>query len=325
MLASLLRLPSPNLPADLLTGDARLDSHLRALDAALAGAASVRRHTVMEARDFLLEARDHARAEGLSAEAAANRAIEALGEITAIAAEQRARLASLFWKAGLAMGVSYATLMLGFSLLGGGAASSSPTTLAIVFALQALFFGGVMGYFTAYVFQRAEPRAADSDGPGHFRVAYTLTGIRISYALVIAFTLSAAIVGAGLFGVGPFADASPWWMVALLLVNLRVVLTALRGAWFRGEVQDDRVTLDGLGGHTTIARSAITAVRRDPPLMQLLIPGFGLSWCITWQDGDGRTRRTRASISNDLVHGDRLVAWLEDAARANAPRRAATA
>lgn len=322
MLASLLRLPSPALPTDLLTGDGRLDSHLRALDAALAGAASVRRHTVMEARDFLLEARDHACAEGLSGEAAANRAIEALGEISAIASEQRARLASLFWKAGLAMGVSYATLMLVFSLLGGGA-SASLTTVAIVFVLQALFFGGVMGYFAAYVFQRAEPRAADSDGPGHFRVALTLTGIRLSYALVVAFTLSAAVVGAGLFGIGPFMGASPWWMVALLLVNLRVVLTALRGAWFRGEVQGDRVTLDGLGGRATIARSAITAFRRDPPLMQLLVPGFGLSWCITWRAEDGRTRRKRVSISNDLVHGDRLAAWLEDAARANAPRLAA--
>ena len=281
-------------------------------------------HTVMEARDFLLEARDHARAEGLTAEAAADQAIEALGEISAIASEQRARLASLFWKAGLAMGVAYATLMLGFSLLGGGA-NSSPATLAIVFALQALFFGGVMGYCTAYVFQRAEPRAADSDGPGHFRVAYTLTGIRISYALVVAFTFSAAIVSAGFFGVGPFAASSPWWMAALLLVNLRVVLTALRGAWFRGEVRGDTLTLDGLGGRTTIPRGAITAVRRDPGLMQLLIPGFGLSWCITWQGEEGRARSTRVSISADLVHGDRLLAWLEDATRANAPRRAATA
>lgn len=321
MFASLLRLPTPALPTDLLTGIPRLDSHLRALDAALAGAASVRRHTVMEARDFLLEAHDHARADGLAGDAAANRAIEALGEISAIAAEQRARLASLFWKAGLAMGVAYATLMLGLSLLSGGA-SASLTTVALVFVLQALFFGGVMGYFSAYVFQRAEPQAADSDGPGHFRVAYTLTGIRLSYALVIAFTLSAAIVGAGLVGIGPFASASPWWMVALLLVNLRVVLTALRGAWFRAEVRGDTLSLDGLGGRVAIARSAITGVRRDPPLMQLLIPGFGLSWSITWQGEHGRVRRTRVSLSNDLVHGDRLLAWLEDATRANAPRRA---
>lgn len=319
MFASLLRLPSPALPTDLLTGDARLDAHLRALDAALAGAASVRRQTVMEARDFLLEARDHARAEGVPADVAADRAIEALGEISAIASEQRARLASLFWKAGLAMGVSYATLMLGFSLLGGGA-SLSPVALAIVFVLQALFFGGSMGYLTAYVFQRAEPKAADSDGPGHFRVAYTLTGIRTSYGLVVAFTLSAIIVGAGLFGVGPFASSSPWWMVALLLVNLRVVLTALRGAWFRAEVRGDTLSIDGLGQRVTIARSAVSGMRRDPALLQLLIPGFGLSWCITWRDGDGRTRRTRVSLSNDLVHGDRLLAWLEDAARANAPR-----
>jgi uncharacterized Tic20 family protein len=306
---------------DLVTGDARIDACLRALDAALAGAASVRRQTVMEARDFLLESRDHARAEGLDANAAADRAIETLGDIRAIASEQRSRLSRLFRRTGLALGVTYATLMLGFSLLQ-GRPDPGLATLAVVFVLQALFFGGVMGYLAAYVFKRAEPKASDSEGPDHFRVAYTLTGIRISWALVLAFALMMVIIAAGLFGAGPFAASSPWWILALLLVDLRVILGALRAAWFRAEAKGESIVIEGLGGRTTIARAAIARLHRDPPPMQLLVPGLGLSWCITWQGEDGRTRRTRISINQDLVHGDRLLAWLEDAARANAPRLA---
>lgn len=321
MMLTLLRLFGPNFPNDLLTGDTRLDAHLRALDATLAGAASVRRQTVMEARDFLLEARDHAQAGGQTPESAADRAIEALGDIRAIATEQRARRSSLFWRAGLAMGVAYATLMLGFSLLDGGPGRDLET-LALVFVLQMLFFGGVMGYATAYVFKPAEPKATDADGPDRFRVAHTLTGLRIAWALVVAFTLMMALIAAGLFDAGPFAGASPWWIIALLLVDLRVMVASLRGALFRAEVAGDTLTVDDLTGRATMNRHAIINVRREPAPMQLLVPGFGLSWCITWRDAGGHARRTRISISQELVHGDRLLAWLEDAARANAPRLA---
>ena len=37
-----LRFPSPGFPADLATGDARIDAHLVALDAALVGAKCTR-------------------------------------------------------------------------------------------------------------------------------------------------------------------------------------------------------------------------------------------------------------------------------------------
>lgn len=321
MTLSLVRLLGPNFPNDLLTGDARLDTHLRALDASLAGAASVRRHTVMEARDFLLEARDHALGAGHTPESAADRAIEALGDLGAMASEQRARLASAFWRAGLATGIAYATLMLGFSLLD-GRASAGVATLALVFVLQVVLFGGIMGYCAAYVFKRAEPKPADSDGPDHFRVAYTPVSTRLCWGLVIAFTLMLAVIAAGPFGRGPFAASSPWLVALLLLVDLRVVVTALRGARFHAEAKGDTVVIDGLTGRATLTRDAIMEVRRDSIPMQLLVPGFGQSWCITWRDAGGHTRRTRISISQDLVHGDRLLAWLEDAARANAPRLA---
>lgn len=321
MLAKLLRLPSPAMSPDLITGDARIDACLRTLDAALLGAASVRRHTVMEARDFLLESRDHARRVGLDADAAADRAIESLGDIRAIASEQRARLSRLFWRTGPALGLAYATLMLGLSLLD-GRRDPDLATLAVVFALQALSFGGVMGYLVAYVFKRAEPRASDSEGPDHFRVAYTPTGIGTSWVLAAAFALMMAIIAAGFFGIGPFAGSSPWLIVALLLVDLRVTLAALRAAVFRAETRGDSIAIHGLAGPTTIARAAIARLRRDPPLMQLLVPGLGVSWCVVWRGEDGGLRRTRVSINSELVHGDRLLAWLEDAARDNAAQLA---
>ena len=174
-----LRFPTPGFPADLATGDARIDAHLVALDAALVGAAAVRRQTVIEARDFLLEARDHARDAGRDEAIAVNEAIAALGPIEAIAREQRAGRAALFRRAVLGMGLGYATLML-LSLLRTGLAAADWLPLAGAFAAHAGFFGVPMGYLVAYVFKRAEPSAKDAPGPGAFLVHFAPTSITLS-------------------------------------------------------------------------------------------------------------------------------------------------
>lgn len=56
MFRKLLRLPSPKWEADLATGNAPIDDYLKEIDAGLVGAKSVRRMTLLEAKDFLLEA-----------------------------------------------------------------------------------------------------------------------------------------------------------------------------------------------------------------------------------------------------------------------------
>lgn len=312
-----LRLPSPRFPADLATGDARIDAHLVALDAALVGAASVRRQTVMEARDFLLEARDHARDAGRDDTAAVEEAIATLGPIEAIAREQRAARRAMFRRMALGMGLGYAGMMLLFSLLRTGLDGANWGALAIVFVAHAVLFGSTMGYLVAYVFKRAEPTAKDAPEPGGFLVHFAPTSIVLSWGLAVAFGLCAALLAAGLAGVGPFAAWTPAVAVALLLLDLRLTIGALRAARFRARVDAEVLRIDGLFGHARIPRTAVTGTARAAMPMQLLIPAMGLSHWIEWRDERGRTRRTCVSIAQDLVHGDRLIAWLEAAARAN--------
>jgi hypothetical protein len=312
-----LRFPSPGFPADLATGDARIDAHLVALDAALVGAASVRRQTVMEARDFLLEARDHARDAGSDDAAAVDDAIATLGPIEAIAREQRAARAALFRRAAFGMGLGYAALMLLFSLLRTGLAGAHWVALAGAFAAHAVLFGATMGYLVAYVFKRAEPTAKDAPMPGGFLVHFTPTSIALSWGLAAAFGLCAALLASGLAGIGPFAAWAPALAIALLLLDLRLTIGALRAARFRARVDAETLKIDGLFGHAHIPRSAVTGTARAAMPMQLLIPAMGLSHWIEWRDDSGRARRTCVSIAQDLVHGDRLIAWLESAARAN--------
>jgi hypothetical protein len=315
------RFPTPGFPTDLATGDARIDAHLVALDAALVGAAAVRRQTVMEARDFLLEARDHARSAGRDDDAAVADAIAALGPIEAIAREQRASRLAMFRRGAIGMGLVYAGLMLVFSLLRTGLTGADWVPLAGLFVAQAALFGIPMGYLAAYVFKRAEPTVKDAPGPGAFLVHFAPTSITLSWGLAVAFGLSALLLIAGLAGVGLFSTWAPAATIGLLLLNLRLIVGALRAARFRARVDDETLRIDGLFGHARIPRAAITGTARASIPMQLLIPAMGLSHWIEWQDTDSRARRTYVSIAQDLVHGDRLIAWLESAAHANTTRQ----
>ena len=313
-----MRLRSPGLPADLATGDARLDAHLIALDAALAGFPAVRRQTLLEARDFLLEARDRARDAGRDDATAAQEAIALLGPIEEIAREQRASRTALFRSTVLSTGLGGAGAMLLLSLLHTGWAQADWIALAGTFAFHAGFFGITLGYFLTYVVKRAEPAAQDAPAPGSFLVQFAPTSIALSWGLAAVFGLACLLVAAGLAGVGPVVSMPTAMAVALLLISLRLTLGALRAARFRARVDADTLRIDGLFGPVVIARAAITGSNRATMPMQLLIPAAGLSHQIDWRDDSNRARRTWVSIAPDLVHGDRLIAWLEAAARARA-------
>jgi hypothetical protein len=313
-----MRLSKTSLPARLATGDARLDAHLAALDAALTGFPAVRRETVLEAREFLLDARDHAREAGLDDEAAAKEAIAQLGPIEDIAREQRAARGAIFRRFSFIMGLSFAGMMLLMSLLRTGWAAADGLALAGTFAFQAGFFGITMGYLVAYVVPRAQPAVEDAPAPGSFRVHFGPASVAAAWAIAAVFGLGGVLHAAALAGHGPFASWSPALGVILLLMCLRVTLGALRAARFRALADDQALHIDGLFGRARIARSAITGTELAARPMQLLLPAMGPSHWIHWRDEGGRARRTSVAVAGELVHGDRLIAWLEAAARANA-------
>lgn len=308
MISSLLRLPSPRFPADVATGDARIDGYLIRLDAALTGTAAVRRQTLLEARDFLLDAGAGA------SDAALQAAIDAFGPAEQVASEQRLERRRLLISIGWRTGLAYAMLMLAMSFIGEDLDGTHWSVQVGIFIFNALFFGGCMGYFLAYVIPKSMPVAADANGPERFVVRYPTSSRRISVGLLVAMGALEVLLAAGLAGKGPFADSSPALLFFLLTINLKTVLAAATSLKFGAMVEAATVTFDSLGGTAVVRRDRIVSVDTPNPVVQLLWPGFGPARRVTWRDDAGKLRRRLLPQNTDVIHGDRLIAWLEDAA-----------
>jgi hypothetical protein len=325
MLRSLLRYPSPGLPNDLRTGHAEIDALLTKLDAALIGSAKVRRHTVIEVRDDLLESLQRARDAGGDERAAVDDAVSALGSIDTIASEQRAARAALFRKVSFGTGLAFATLMLGVQLMMSELLNTRWPVLAGIFVFHALFFGLWMGYFAAYVIGKAEPSGKDNAEAGAFLIHYPSSSKTMSWGLAIFFTLLACGIGIGLAGIGPFGTWPPLPILLLVLLDIKLVITAIATAMFSAHADADRLTLRGPFGQQRLPRDGVRAVQAMGIAFRLLWIGSGMVYRVTWQDVSGRSRISYLSINQELVHGDRLLAWLETAVAANSAHACAKA
>ena len=308
MTSSLLRLPSPRFPADLATGDARIDGYLIRLDAALTGSAAVRRQTLLEARDFLLEAGAGA------SDATLQVAIDAFGPVEQVASDQRRERRRLLFSTAWRTGLAFAVLMLAMRFIGKSLDGTHWGVHVGMFLFSAVFFGGCMGYFAAYVMPKSMPAAADAPGPGHFVVRYPSSSRRMSMGLLAVMGTIELLLAAGLAGAGPFAHNAPALAAFLLTINLKTVLAAMTSLRFSATIEDGTATFDGLGGTAIVRRDQIVSVDTPNPMVQLLWPGFGRARRVTWRDDAGKRRRRLLPQNIEVIHGDRLVAWLEDAA-----------
>ena len=317
MLHTLLRLPSPGLPKDMLTGDMRVDAYLETLDQTLVGASSVRRQTLIEAKDYLLEALEGARNDGTDEGIALRRAIEDFGQAEDIGREQRRVRAAMFWRIAWPTGLAFATLMLLFSLLGVSVPTHSWQKLAAVFVFQAVFFGLWMGFFGAYLLAQPMPTRQDICGSGGFAAHYTQLGIRMAWMLVLGFGAMQVMLVAGLVGKGPMENWPPAGTLLLLLINMKTILAAIDALMFDAKVDADTLRLSGLGGRATIKRGQIVSVTVPGMLFQLIWPLNPKTHRLSWRDDAGRLQRRHVSFNRDLVQGDRLLAWIEDAASEN--------
>lgn len=321
MTTLMLRLPFPGFPADLRTGDVRIDRFLEALDGALVGSAGIRRTTLLETRDTLLEARDRAREAGGDEAASLADTIEAFGTPAEIGREQRRGCATRFRKLALAMGLLFATLMLAIGLAAAPHPGARPEVMALMFGLP-------MGFLFAYVIPAPLPTARDAGDGSDFRVHYPRLSIAMAWVALLLFGGLETTLALGLADLGPLASIR-WQALALLVaINLKNVLAAFDGLRFRAKVVGDVLHLrTGFGGAVAVPRTRIVSIDRRGPLFQLFWPGYGRLHRVTWRDDDGRLRHSHVSLNREVIHGDRLLAWCEGAARmqATTPREVAEA
>lgn len=318
MLHRLLRLPSPGFPEDMRTGDARIDAYLERLDQMLVGASAVRRHTLLEAKDYLAEALERARIDGADNDIALRGAIEDFGQAEDIGHEQRRGRAAMFWRIALPTGLTFATLMLLFSLLGVGATVSGWQVLASVFVFSAVFFGLGMGFFGAYLVAQPMPARQDLSDPAGFVVHYPPLSIRMAWGLVLVFGAMQVMLAAGLVGKGPTSDWPTAGAILMLLINLKTMLAAIDALLFEAKVDVDTLRLTGLGGRATISRGQIVSVTTPGIAFQLFWPLYPKMHRLSWRDDAGKIHRRHVSFNRDLVQADRLLVWIETASSQNA-------
>jgi hypothetical protein len=318
MLQTLLRLPSPGFPKDMPSGDPRVDAYLETLDSALAGSAAVRRRTLLEARDYLMETLERARAERMDENTALSDAINDFGQAEHIGREQRRERAALFWHIAWPTGLGFATLMLLFSLLGVGATGTHWQVLASAFVFAAVSFGLSMGYFGAYLVAQPMPTRRDISGSAGFTVRYPRLSIQMAWLLVLGFGTMQIMLAAGLAGTGPMDDWPAAGTLLLLLINSKTILAAIDALMFDAVVDADTLRLAGLGGRATIKRGQIASVTAPGIPFQLIWPLYPNMRRLSWRDDMGRSRHRHVSFNRELVQGDRLLAWVESAASENA-------
>lgn len=314
MLTLMLRLPTPGFPTDLRTGDARIDRFLEDLDGALVGSAGIRRATLLETRDTLLEARDRAREAGQDEAAALAETIEAFGTPAQIGREQRRGCTSRFRKLAAATGLSFATLTLAVNLVAAQGPGAHLWVLAQTFALQALLFGLPMGFLFAYVIPAAMPTARDAGDSPDFSAHYSRLSTAIAWVLLLGIGGLEVALAVGLAGLGPLASIRWQGLVLLLVINAKSLLAVVDGLRFRARVVGDVLHLrTAFGGAVEVPRARIVSIVRRGPLFQLVWPAYGRIHRLAWCDDDGRVLHRHVSLNRDLVHGDRLLAWCEQA------------
>lgn len=318
---SVLKPASPSLPADVRTGDPAIDDYLSRIDAHLIGTRSIRRTTLVEARDFVVDATIDA----ADRDAAILAATREFGSPADIGGIQRRERHGVLLTIAVATGPTFALLMLLAQVLGLPGPGDWGTR-ALVFVLNMLLFGLAMGASFAYAIGTPAPSKTPptaTEGGDGFTVAYRTSSRTLCRILIAVFGTMQLLLLLGLFGADPTGIFNAWmWplITLLLFVNLKNLGAPLHALRFRAEATPGALQIQRLAGPLLLQRRQIVSVTEPAYPRQIFSTLFGQQRRIGWRAGDGSLRHTIVSLNPDVINGDRLLAWLEAAAHDNAAR-----
>lgn len=314
---AILERQSASLPPDIRSGDPAIDAYLAQINAHLIGTAGVRRATLAEARDFVLDASVGT----ADRDAGIRAALQEFGSPREIGAAQRRERHAMFLKVALMTGPAFALLMLVASLLGLPSPDDNWRMLAIVFVLNLLAFGSAMGAIFAYVIGGAAATAPGATAVGDgFVVAYRKSSRVLCWILISVFGAMQLLLLLRLFGVDPTGlfQSWPWPLVVFLLViNLKNVVAPLHALAFGAQASPAGLAVHRLSGPLHLQRRQIATIVKPGYVRQLFSTFYGQQCRIGWRDDAGDLHHFTLSLTHDVINGDRLLAWLEAAADDN--------
>jgi hypothetical protein len=307
-LIHLLRLPAPGFPMEAATGDPTLDAFLRDTDGRLVGSASIRRPSLMEVADHLVEARDRALETGASTDEASRIAVEEYGDPEPLAAAQRRARARIFWLVGIAAwlwsGIMTALLLVLLQW----------TDWTLLWFLTVLPQGPVMGYGFAYAI--GPPSMPRPGLPGRevgrsFTVALRGGPRLVGFGLLLGTAVVGSLVLTGLLGWGLFAEA-PWGASLFVLVMAGLALSVTGPVLVHIEVGSEGFGYRSALREVQVRWDQVVGVEKESGLFGVLRPPIGpkvrLRWC---DEPDGPVSEVRMRLDGSMINVDRLLAALD--------------
>ncbi|WP_113907736.1 hypothetical protein [Aliidiomarina celeris] len=313
---SLTRFPKHAFPADLNTNDAAIDQYLQTLDKGLAGSTGVRRVTLEEVRDHLLEQKSQLLCSGYSESEAGSQATANFGPAEHHAKAQRHERYKLFITMFFRFGLIFASLMLIMNLISTASVMENLSTLATLFLFNMTFYGFFMSYWYSFAFTQAKPAPATQTEQGEVLEVYSQKSSK--YAAVFLFVAMGGIAVScllGLFGYGYMAASGPVLNIILFILGGQMAIGA-HIAWTRYTLSDTQLTQTSLFGSRTFSRDAILDLKERPMWRQFLITSIGKQYALVWRDANGKTQQTTVVINGEMHNSDQLVATLKAATKA---------
>lgn len=311
LLRTLVRLPSPKFDEQLATGDAVIDGYLRALDAELIGAKTVRNVTLDEARDHLLEHKAALIAEGLAEAAASEMATNSFGAAAEHGAEQRQDRRKLYFKMMLSMGLPFASMMTIFALLAPTPREVSWLMHLAMFLFQFVFFGGLMSAWFTFGFAQAKPTQSISrlEGGETLEVFSPRASKIAAIFLVIVMGICGVSSLLGVFNIGVMA--SNHVAVNLFLVYIAFSMVACSPiAFSKLFVQGDTLTLQTPFSRRDISLQQLVAIAPLPAWQRWFRIALGQIYVLRLRNEQGVETCTTLVLNGEMHNSDQLLALL---------------
>ncbi|MDQ2076893.1 permease prefix domain 1-containing protein [Marinimicrobium sp. ABcell2] len=313
----LTRFTSNAFPEELLTDVSAINDFLRELDAELVGSAKVRKETLEEVRDHLLEHHAALMEKGMSSEQAAHEALGGFGSAKELGVEQRREKRSEFVRNIPVFGLPYAVLMSLFNWLSQGV-DQSWVVATVHFFFYFLFFGAAMSAWTTCWNLSAKPThslVTKSERDDSALEVYSPKSAKVAAVFLLlgigAVTLMCVL---GLFGVGFMAPNGPILNIFLSALGIKI-LSAVPQAWSRIRISDDQLTLKTPFRQRVVPLTRVTGFTLIPYRKAFFLPVLGRAYSLTVINDLGEPERVLLTINGEMHNSDQLVALLESKCR----------
>lgn len=314
MLRLLTRLPSSKFSEDLLTGVPVFDDFLRRLDAELLGRESLRRVTLEEVRDHLLEQQAVLLEQGIPGEASARQALDGFGSVAALGVEQRREVGRDFFKNFVLFGAMFAVAMAVLTAVSDLYGDFSWRIMAASFGFNFLFYGLFMSFFMT--FSRIgndgvqTPRPENSEAAPVIHV-YTLAKSRIIASAMLLFSVSMIVTCLlSLMGLGLGKLYGFYGNVLMLYAGL-ILSSSMLACWTRITLDGDQLTYRSLFRHRQFQIAEVRVFKRQGVEKFYLPPALARSHVLTLVTDQGKTHSLYFSLSPEMCNSDQLIARLE--------------